>query len=422
MQDENDPSQFIEYKKKLNMSYWSHFDPDRMRVPLYQNSLQIFFSVIYVAFHTTAINTINPSGDLDVVEGLLYIFTFGFLCDEISKFWKLGHYYFSFWSALNSVLYALLTVSFVTRMIALSHPLNSENRQKFNQLSYNFLAFSAPLFWARLLLYFDTLRFFGTMFIVVKAMMRESITFFALLIVVLVGFLQAFVGLNQVENNAKAINFVVVSMINAILGSPAFDGFDNYSPPFGVVLYYLYTFVVMVVLLNILIALYNSAYQEITDNATDEYLALFAQKTMQFVRAPDENVFIAPLNLIEIFFLILPLEWWMRKDKYERINNYVMTFIYSPLLVLTAAFETRQAHVIRSNKRRGAEDEDECEEWEQLLDQCNFEADGWDRKVEATKPNVEQSAISECKELRKEVAELKTVIEKVLRETRATNQ
>ena len=48
-----------------------------------------------------------------------------------------------------------------------------------------------------------------------------------------------------------------------------------------------------IVLLNILIALYNSAYSDITDNAVDEYMALFSQKTMQFVRAPDENVFIA---------------------------------------------------------------------------------------------------------------------------------
>lgn len=47
------------------------------------------------------------------------------------------------------------------------------------------------------------------------------------------------------------------------------------------------------VLLNILIALYNSAYEDITDNAIDEYMALLSQKTMQFVRAPDENVFIA---------------------------------------------------------------------------------------------------------------------------------
>ena len=73
-------------------------------------------------------------------------------------------------------------------------------------------------------------------------------------------------------------------------------------------------------LLNILIALYNSAYEDIYDNANDEYLALFSQKTMQFVRAPDENVFIAPFNLIEIFCLALPLEWWMQKKLYERIK------------------------------------------------------------------------------------------------------
>lgn len=52
------------------------------------------------------------------------------------------------------------------------------------------------------------------------------------------------------------------------------------------------------VLLNILIALYNSAYEDITDNAVDEYMALFSLKTMQFVRAPDENVFIARKSTI----------------------------------------------------------------------------------------------------------------------------
>lgn len=57
---------------------------------------------------------------------------------------------------------------------------------------------------------------------------------------------------------------------------------------------------VLIVLLNILIALYNSAYSDITDNAIDEYMALFSQKTMQFVRAPDENVFIARKHVYSI--------------------------------------------------------------------------------------------------------------------------
>jgi hypothetical protein len=177
------------------------------------------------------------------------------------------------------------------------------------------------------------------MIIVISRMMRESLIFFALLVIICLGFLQAFVGLDQVDNELTAVKFVTKAMLNAIMTSPEFDGFDSYAPPFGLILYYIYTFVVMVVLLNVLIALYNSAYEDITDNATDEYLALFAKKTLQFVRAPDENVFIPrkfsrkigyfklmfpAFNLIEIFLLIIPLEWWMKKGAYERLNDYIM--------------------------------------------------------------------------------------------------
>ena len=59
-------------------------------------------------------------------------------------------------------------------------------------------------------------------------------------------------------------------MLNAIMGSPEFDGWEAFAPPFGITLYYIYNFVIIVILLNILIALYNSAYEDITGNATDE--------------------------------------------------------------------------------------------------------------------------------------------------------
>jgi len=245
-----------------------------------------------------------------------------------------------------------------------------------------------------------------------KVMMKESLIFFALLLVVLIGFLQAFMGLDQVDNELEDTGFVIEAMLKAIMQSPEFDGFDNFAPPFGIVLYYIFTFVVMVVLLNILIALYNSAYEDITENAVDEYMALFAQKTMQFVRAPDENVFIAPFNLIELFLLVLPFEWWMPNDKYQRLNDYVMGVIYSPLLLITSFLETKQAHVVKYNRRRGEDDDDTVEEWEQLTADCDFEADGWSKKVEDSKPNVEtDAAILEVRKLRKEVGELKGLIE-----------
>lgn len=140
-------------------------------------------------------------------------------------------------------------------------------------------------------------------------------------------------------------------------------------------------------------------------------MALYSQKTIRFVRAPDENVYIAPFNLIEIFFLVLPFEWWMSKSSYEKLNDYVMGFIYSPLLCITAFLEVRVAQRVQWNRKRGEVDEDTVEEWEQLEGEFDFEGDGWAKKCEVTKPNVEVDAtLVEVRELRKEIDELKKLI------------
>ena len=139
VQDDNDPTAFVDYRKRDDTRYWVHVHPDRMRAPIYQNATQIIFSIIYLALYSQAIGTVNASGDIDWVESILYIFTFGFLCDELSKFWKIGWYYIGFWNAFNLVLYGILTTSLVTRFIALSYPLGSHARDSYNEFSYNFL-------------------------------------------------------------------------------------------------------------------------------------------------------------------------------------------------------------------------------------------------------------------------------------------
>ena len=162
-------------------------------------------------------------------------------------------------------------------------------------------------------------------------------------------------------------------------------------------------------------------------------MALLSQKTLQFVRAPDENVFIArtlsppfppipsptaltknhpAFNLIEIFCLIIPFEWWLSTAKYERLNTIVMGVLYSPLLLITAYFESKQAEVVKLNRRRGEQDEDTTEEWEQMEPEVDFEAEGWGKKVDSTKPDVEtEAAVLEVRELKKQVDELKSLIE-----------
>ncbi|KEZ45743.1 Potassium ion channel yvc1 [Scedosporium apiospermum] len=416
VQDEDDPTVFVDYKGRDDERYIVHLDPDRLRAPIYQNAARLLFSILYLVLYTMSINSVNWDGSFDAAEILLYLFTLGFICDELTKFWKAGYHILSFWTAFNSVLYAVLSVSFVFRIIGLAHPLGSDTRHQYDSLSYNFLAFSAPMFWIRLLLYLDSFRFFGAMLVVLKVMMKESIIFFALLAVVFVGFMQAFIGLDLAEDlETDEIWFIIQAMVNSIMGSPEFSGFEKFAPPFGILLYYIFTFIVMVILLNILIALYGSAYSDIYENADDEYMALFAQKTMSFVRAPDENVYIAPLNLVEVVVIVL-FSWWLPKDKYELVNDVVMAVIYSPLLVVAAYFETRKAADVHRNRLRGEDDDDTVEEWEQLEDQVDFEAEGWTKRCEDVRANVEvDPAVVEVRRLMDEVAELKGLVEELKR-------
>jgi hypothetical protein len=101
----------------------------------------------------------------------------------------------------------------------------------------------------------------------------------------------------------------------------------------------------------------------------------------------------------------------MDEKRYDHLNDCVMAVLYSPLLVVTAFIEQREARVVRYNRKRGEADEDVTHEWEQVLHECDFEADGWDKKVQSTKPNVEfDTAVLEVKKLQGEVRELKDLL------------
>ncbi|EEY22351.1 vacuolar cation channel [Verticillium alfalfae VaMs.102] len=212
------------------------------------------------------------------------------------------------------------------------------------------------------------------------------------------------------EHRSCVVFGLLVCHGQRIMQSPDMDVFDEFSPPFGTILYYFFTFIVMVILLNILIALYNSAYEDIYQNANDEFLALFAQKTMQFVRAPDENVYIPPFNLVEMVVIAL-VGWWMPKERFEHLNDIVMAVFYSPVLLIAAYAETRTAKEIQRNRSNGEEDDDVVEEWEQMAGELDFEADGWDKICDSAKSNVEvEPAVQEVRKLKEEIDELKKLI------------
>lgn len=120
-------------------------------------------------------------------------------------------------------------------------------------------------------------------------------------------------------------------------------------------------------------------------------------------------------NLIEVLCLVAPFEWWLPREKYAKLNEVVMGILYSPLLVITAWVETREAERIRWNRRHGEVDEDSTEEWESIAEQVNFDLDDtWKEEVKQTKPDINvDNATAEVRQLKEQVATLMEMVKKL---------
>lgn len=332
---EDESLQFSSSVHQHRHQFWDHFKVSRCNIPRYQNILQILLSVIFLALYTGTVNTANDDGSMDAVEVLMFLFVFGYLCDEAAKIWKVGKAYVGFWNTLNLTMYVIFAGAIILRFVAFSLSQESEKREHYVVVSYQILSSAAPLMWIRMLLYLDIYRFFGVLMVVTQEMLKESLVFVALLVVIVIGFLQAFIGFDSADGKLDLAVKILHTVVQSTLGSPVFEVYEG---SFALILYYIFTFVISVVLLNILIALFNQAYSNVYDNAGDEYLWLFARKTLQFVRAPDENVFIPPFNLIEIFLLV-PFELVLKKATYQKFNNFVLSGLYAPYLFCIAIYE-----------------------------------------------------------------------------------
>jgi len=78
----------------------------------------------------------------------------------------------------------------------------------------------------------------------------------------------------------------------------------------------------------------------VTDDAAANFLAFFASKTIGMIRAPDEFVYPAPFNLIEIS-LIAPTEWFISKRAYAKYNCVVMSALFFIPLLCIALLESQ---------------------------------------------------------------------------------
>lgn len=101
-----------------------------------------------------------------------------------------------------------------------------------------------------------------------------------------VGFGQALWALDAADGDTKndkvaGTTVIANALVQSLLGSPNFDFVsDRFGYPFGLVIFYSWNFITIIILVNVLIALFGTAYSDVYANKQDVYLAFLAKKTI----------------------------------------------------------------------------------------------------------------------------------------------
>ncbi|KAF8639757.1 hypothetical protein AX17_001019 [Amanita inopinata Kibby_2008] len=339
---------YVPFAEVREHSFWSHFDASRLAVPRYQNAFRIivwlFFLVVYSQAVREPLERLDQlHSSLDGWEIVLYVMTLAFTVEDVHKFWVLLRFAtwraLNFWSVIALATDAILFSAFVLRIAGIGA--SGEHAAALRLRSFRILSCVSPLIWTKLVTIFDGFKYIGTMQICVARMLKESGIFFALLSVLAIGFYQGLYALDAADGTVDNTSEVINLLMQALLQSPNYGKFSE--SPTGLLLFYLWNTVTAIILLNVLISLFSSAYSDVVADAEAQYLAFFASKTISMIRAPDSYVYPAPFNLVEIFF-VAPFEFFPRfrlsVDTYAKLNRYVMTFIFFIPLSILALYES----------------------------------------------------------------------------------
>ncbi|KAH7343410.1 calcium activated cation channel [Rhizoctonia solani] len=359
---------YEEYQFKHDGTLWAHIDPSRLSVPRYQNFFRITLWLVFLFIYSRAIQqpieqNRQPRHPLDEWEVLLYVQALAYSMEEFYKIYKMLRYFtwrvFTFWRVISIVTYSLLITAFVLRIWGLYAP-DDDHSSMLKLTSFQVLSCVSPLIWIKLITVVEGFKYVGTMQICVSRMLQESTIFF-LLSILGIGFAQGMYALDAADGVTDHGMTVINTLLQALLQAPDFEqpAVNN----FGLILYYMWNVSTTVILLNVLISLFSSAYDDITDDAEAHFLAFFAEKTIAMIRAPDSYVYPAPFNLIEIF-LVAPFELVLSHKAYAKLNRTVMFVVFFIPLTMIALFEahldTRRNVYMRHmfNATQDGEDED----------------------------------------------------------------
>uniref|UniRef100_A0A2I3TM85 Transient receptor potential cation channel subfamily C member 6 n=1 Tax=Pan troglodytes TaxID=9598 RepID=A0A2I3TM85_PANTR len=291
------------------------------------------------------------------MEMLIISWVIGMIWAECKEIWTQGpkEYLFELWNMLDFGMLAIFAVSFIARFMAFWHASKAQSiidandtlkdltkvtlgdnvkyynlaRIKWDPsdpqiISEGLYAIAVVLSFSRIAYILPANESFGPLQISLGRTVKDIFKFMVIFIMVFVAFMIGMFNLYSYYIGAKQNEaFTTVeesfkTLFWAIFGlSEVKSVVINYNHKFieniGYVLYGVYNVTMVIVLLNMLIAMINSSFQEIEDDADVEWK--FARAKLWFSYFEEGRTLPVPFNLVpspkSLFYLLLKLKKWI---------------------------------------------------------------------------------------------------------------
>lgn len=321
-------------------SHSSLFKLSRLRVPRYREVFSTLSYIILLGLHLAVLS--NHAFDLKTVEVMFWLWSSGFMLDELVGFSEQGFglYIASVWNVVDILILGMLVVYYILRVTSLIMP--GPDSKLLANLAYDVLAATAVPLWPRGFHLLDHFPYFSQLLIAFRLMFQDLLAVTVLITIACSGFFVAFIFSSGPEEfDASGVAFTVFQLLMGF--TPA--AWDNWADLNILGQFLMGTFLVIAhfVVVTILISVLTNSLMAVIKNASEEHQYLFAINVISMVKSDMLFSFIAPTNLAG--WAIAPLRYCMPFRYYVVLNRTIIKLTHFPILFAIFLFE--RFHLLR---------------------------------------------------------------------------
>ena len=312
----------------------SLFKLSRLRVPRYRQFLSTASFAVLLGLYLAVL--IERSLDISALEMLFWIWSAGFMLDEVVGFTEQGFslYIMSFWNAFDLGILLLLVCYYGLRLYGILMP--AARKHYVADMAYDLLAANAVLLFPRLFSVLDHYRYFSQLLIAFRMMAMDLVAVFVLIVISCSGFFVAFtLSFGTGEYDGASVAYALFQMLMGFTPA-AWESWGTYNL-LGKAILTLFLFICHFLIVTILITVLTNSFMAVVQNANEEHQFVFAVNTISMVKSDALFSYVAPANVIG--WLLAPLRFVLPFRQFIRVNRTIIKATHFPILFTIFAYE-----------------------------------------------------------------------------------